>query len=310
MIKPVLKSKFLGALVGTGVGDALGAPFEGRFMVKPEEVEAVAEKREVLTYTDDTHMMIGVAESLIRTRGFDGKDMTYTFIQNYELEPFRGYGPGPPHIFRAIRAGAAWDIAAQELYHGGSFGNGSAMRIAPIGVFYHDNPARLREVAYKSSQITHAHNLGKDGAALQAYAIALATNLEPQLAFDRGDFLAKLINYVPAAVFKGKLSKIKGLLARPDKARVAIELGNGIEAFNSVPTAIYSFLTHPDSFAQAVLNAVSLGGDADTIGAMTGAISSAYLGIESIPNRWQQKLENRLYLKELAEKLWELKTTA
>ncbi|GAH44856.1 unnamed protein product, partial [marine sediment metagenome] len=252
MIKPVVKSKFLGALVGTGVGDALGAPFEGRYRVTPEEVEAIAEKREVLTYTDDTHMMIGVAESLIGTRGFDGKDMAYTFIQNYELEPFRGYGPGPPRIFRMIRAGAAWDIAAQELYHGGSFGNGSAMRIAPIGVFYHDNPVMLREVAYKSSQITHAHNLGKEGATLQAYAIALATNLEPLLAFDQGDFLAKLINYVPEAVYKEKLNKIKGLLAQPDKARVAIELGNGIEAFNSVPTAIYSFLTHSDSFAQAV----------------------------------------------------------
>ena len=310
MIKPVLKSKFLGALVGTGVGDALGAPFEGRYRVTPEEVEAIAEKREVLTYTDDTHMMIGVAESLIRTRGFDGEDMAHTFIQNYELEPFRGYGPGPPRIFRMIRAGAAWDIAAQELYHGGSFGNGSAMRIAPIGVFYHDNPVMLREVAYKSSQITHAHNLGKEGASLQAYAIALATNLEPLLTFDQGDFLAKLINYVPEAVYKEKLSKIKGLLAQPDKARVAIELGNGIEAFNSVPTAIYSFLTHPDSFAQAVVNAVSLGGDADTIGAMTGAISGAYLGIESIPSSWEAKLENRLYIKTLAEKLWELKTTA
>jgi len=310
VIKSVLKSKFLGALVGTGVGDALGAPFEGRHRVKPEEVEAIAEKQEVLTYTDDTHMMIGVTESLIRAGGFDGEDMTYTFIQNYELEPFRGYGPGPPRIFRAIRAGAAWDIAAQELYRGGSYGNGSAMRIAPVGVFYHDDPARLTEVACKSSQITHAHNLGKEGASLQAYAIALATNLEPRSAFDRGDFLAKLINYVPEAVYNEKLSKIEALLAQPDKTRVAIELGNGIEAFNSVPAAIYSFLAHPDSFAQAVVDAVSLGGDTDTIGAMTGAISGAYLGIESIPGRWEAKLENRLYIKKLAEKLWELKASA
>lgn len=310
MIEQVLKSKFLGALVGTGVGDALGAPFEGRWQVKPEEVEAIAEKLRILTYTDDTHMMIGMAESLIKTKGFDGRDMTYTFIRNYELEPFRGYGPGPPHIFRAIRAGAAWDTAAQELYGGGSFGNGSAMRIAPIGVFYHDNPAVLTEVAYKSSEITHAHKLGKEGAALQAYAIALAANLEPQTAFDQGDFLAKLIDYVEEAIYKEKLDKIKGLLAQPDKARAAMELGNGIEAFNSVPTAIYSFLIHPDSFTQAVIHAVSLGGDTDTIGAMTGAIAGAYLGVESIPNRWRGKLENRLYLTELAEKLCQLKTTA
>jgi poly(ADP-ribose) glycohydrolase ARH3 len=178
------------------------------------------------------------------------------------------------------------------------------MRIAPIGVFYHDNPAQLREVAYKSSQITHAHNLGKEGAALQAHAIALVTGLEPSGGFNRSDFLAKLIDYVPNGVYQEKLNKIEALLNQPDKGKVIIELGNGIEAFNSVPTAIYSFLSQPQSFAQAVFSAISLGGDTDTIGALTGAISGAYLGFDSIPGRWRDKLENRLYIEELAEKLW------
>ena len=302
--EPVLESKFLGALVGTGIGDALGAPFEGRHRVRPEEIEAMAEGQEVLTYTDDTHMMIGVAESLIRNRSFDGADMAHTFIKNYELEPWRGYGPGPSHIFRLIKAGAAWDEAAQGLYYGGSYGNGSAMRAAPLGVFYHDNPAMLREVAHKSSQITHAHQLGKEGAALQAYAIALATSLEPRLALGRGDFLAKLLSYVPDGIYREKLSWVDALLGQPDRDRVIIELGNGIEAFNSVPTAIYSFLSQPHSFAQAVLHAISLGGDTDTIGAMTGAISGAYLGFDLIPGGWRDRLENRLYIEELAERLW------
>lgn len=273
----------------------------------PEEIEAVAERREVLIYTDDTHMMIGVAESLIRAGGFNGEDMAQTFVKNYELEPFRGYGPGPPRIFRLIRVGAAWDEVAQGLYGGGSYGNGSAMRIAPVGVLYHDNPVMIREVAYKSSQITHAHILGKEGAALQAYAIALATNLDPLGAFDRGNFLAKLINYVQEGVYWEKLNQIEAILNRPDKTKVTIELGNGIEAFNSVPTAIYSFLSQPHSFAQAVLHAISLGGDTDTIGAMTGAISGAYLGIESIPDSWEGKLENRLYIEELASALAKIK---
>ena len=304
VIEQVLKSKFLGAFVGTGVGDSLGAMFEGRREVKLEEIETTAERQEVLTYTDDTHMMIGIAESLIRAGGFNGKDMAHTFIKNYELEPFRGYGPGPPHIFRLIRAGIAWDEAAQGLYHSGSYGNGSAMRIAPVGVFYYDNPVMLREVAYKSSQITHAHQLGKEGAALQAYAIALATDLEPLKAFPQGDFLTKLINFAQSAVYQEKLSRIYELIEKLDKKKVIIELGNGIEAFNSVPTAIYSFLSRPQSFAQAVLHAISLGGDTDTIGAMTGAISGAYLGFDSIPSRWKDKLENKQYIEELAEKLW------
>ena len=306
MVEQLLRSKFLGTLIGTGVGDSLGVPFEGWREVRLEEIEQAAATRKVLTYTDDTHMMIGIAESLIGMRGFDGEDMEQAFIRNYELEPFRGYGPGPPYIFRLVRGGEAWHQAAQKLYHGGSYGNGSAMRIAPIGVFYHDNLPLLREVAHESSQITHAHNLGREGAALQAYAIALATSLESPSALDPSDFLAKLRSFAQQEVYKQKLDSMKELLANPDKSKVVAELGNGIEAFNSVPTAIYSFLTAPDFFAQAVLSAISLGGDTDTIGAMTGAISGAYLGIESIPVTWRGKLENRAYIEELAERLYSL----
>ncbi|MBU2536111.1 MAG: ADP-ribosylglycohydrolase family protein [Chloroflexota bacterium] len=300
---PALKSKFLGAFIGTAVGDALGAPFEGYDRVEPEEIETVAERLPVLTYTDDTHMMLGVAESLLRCRGFDGEDMAYTFVRNYEREPYRGYGPGPPRIFRMIRDGVPWDEAAQRLYRGGSFGNGSAMRAAPIGVFYRDNRETLRDVAYGSSQITHAHTLGREGAAIQAYAIALATVLEPSPDFDRAEFLSKLINFTLEKVYREKLNKISALMVQPDPEKTVLELGNGIEAFNSVPTAIYCFLSRPDLFAGAVLGAISLGGDTDTIGAMTGAISGAYLGVDAIPGRWQGKLENRRYIAELAESL-------
>ncbi len=303
MDESVLKSKFIGALVGTGLGDALGAPFEGRRQVKPKEIDWIAERLETLTYTDDTHMMIGVAESLVRAGGFDGADMALTFARNYELEPWRGYGPGPPRIFRLIRAGGAWDKVAQGLYHSGSYGNGAAMRIAPIGVLYHNNLPLLTEIAHKSSQITHAHKLGKQGAALEAYAIALATSLDPGETFDQNDFLKKLTSYASDRVYEEKLSRIPALLDYPDKDRTISELGNGIEAFNSVPTAIYSFLAQPDSFAEAVRSAISLGGDADTIGAMTGAISGAYLGASAIPDSWRSKLENDQYIEELAESL-------
>jgi poly(ADP-ribose) glycohydrolase ARH3 len=290
------------------VGDALGAPFEGRYRVGIEEIKSVAEKRDVLIYTDDTHMMIGVAESLIRCKGFDGEDMAQTFVKNYEVEPFRGYGPGPPSIFRLIRSGQPWDKAAERLYGGGSYGNGSAMRVAPIGVFYHNRLDKLEEITYKSSQITHAHNLGKEGAALQAYAIALATNLEPSLSFSRSDFLAKLSTCTKQDIYEQRLKKVVALLTEQNKGKIVAELGNGIEAFNSVPTAIFSFLLHYDSFSEAVLYAVSLGGDTDTIGAMTGAISGAYLGIESIPDSWKEKLENMPYIDELARELCSLES--
>jgi len=308
MTQVELRSKFIGSLIGTGVADALGAGFEGRSAVDEAGVRALAERHDVLVYTDDTHMMIGVAESLIERKGFDGAHMAHRFMENYGREPYRGYGPGPPRIFSMIKAGEAWDRAAARLYGGGSFGNGSAMRVAPVGLLHYDDAAGLRDIACRSSEITHAHELGKEGAALQAYAVALATAADPPAGIQVESFLLRLLDFCQHQTYKQRVETIRELLGEADKSRVISKLGHGIEAFNSVPTAIYSFLSFPDSFADAVVYAISLGGDTDTIGAMTGAISGAYLGIEAVPPEWKHKLENREYIAGLAESLWEIRS--
>jgi len=282
-----LKSKFLGSCVGTAVGDQFGA--------------------DGARYTDDTAMMIGVAESLIENKGFNQENMAQTFIKNYDAEPWRGYGFGPPIIFKMIQSGWSMKEAAEQLYPGGSFGNGSAMRIAPIGLFYYDNPDQLRNIAYESSQITHSHSLGMEGAALQAYATALAVNTKPEQC-DKYDLLKKLNNFIKVDLYREKLENIEMLLKESaGKSRVIKELGNTIEAFNSVPISIYSFLANV-GFESALEYALSLGGDRDTISAMTGAIAGACYGIENIPENWKDKLENREYIEKLAEKLWQVKT--
>lgn len=277
-------------------------------MAKKEDTASLAERVEELAYTDDTHMTIAVVESLIQSRGFDGEHMAQTFIKNYEAEPWRGYGPGPPRVFRMMKSGEPWDSAASKIYRGGSFGNGSAMRVAPIGLLYSNNPAKLREIAYKSSSITHSHELGKEGAALQAYAVALALNTPSDEEIDREAFLLKLQNFAQTQLYKEKIANTKELLGEQDRARVVAVLGNGIEALNSVPTAIYCFLKQPKSYKDSVIYAISLGGDTDTIASMAGAILGAYLGIEAIPQEWRLKLENKAYIEDLAEKLWQTAT--
>jgi len=252
-------------------------------------------------------MMIGVAESLIANKGFNGEHMAWTFIKNWEKEPWRGYGPGPPRVFRMIKSGVAWNEAAKQLYGGmGSFGNGAAMRVAPIGLLYYDDVEKLREIAYKSAEITHTHVLGKEGAAIQAYAVALAVqterdNLNPE------EFLEKIANFTENSVYREKLEKARLLLKKDNKKEVIKMLGNTVEAFNSVPTAIYCFAKNHQSYAKAVLYAVSLGGDTDTLGAMTGAIAGAYHGVENIPNIWIKKLENKEHINMLAKELWKVK---
>jgi len=313
-----LKNKFIGCMLGTHVGDALGMPVEG-YDCKTIEVE-YGELREMLdarmgagTYTDDTEMMIGIAESLVECKGFNGRDMADRFVKLYN--PERGYGGGTVRALSLIKEGIDWNLAGERVFGGGSFGNGSSMRIAPIGAFYYDKSDDLRKIAYGSSNITHAHPYGKEGAALQAFAVAKAINSDPLEELDKQSFVSDLITFVSVEgkLYKAKLEHIKELLeCVPDKAEVINRLGNDSSAPNSVPTAIYSFISHIHDFEESVVYAVSLGGDTDTICAMTGAISGAYHGKKGIPQRWLNELENgergRDYIEMLAEKLWEIKS--
>lgn len=296
------RSRFLGCLVGCAVGDALGCRFEGLASL---DVEGVFEGR----WTDDTHMMIGVAESLIANKGFDGSHMAQTFIKNYEQEPWRGYASGPPRVFRWIKSGVPWDEAAKQLFGGaGSYGNGAAMRVAPVGLLYYDDTEKLRFVAHAQSMITHTHELGTEGAVIQAYSVALAVKASQSSEWDSYAFLEKLMGFTSNETYRRKLKKAVELLKEgADRRKVVKELGNSVEAHNSVLTAVYCFLRNWGNFKDAVTYAVSLGGDTDTIGAMTGAISGAYHGVEAIPEQWRNKLERRAYIEKLAEDLGALK---
>ena len=292
-------SKFIGSLVGSAVGDSLGSRFEGTFGI--QEVKEIGSR-----YTDDTAMTIGVAESLIEHKGFNYWHMAERFIQNYEREPWRRYGSGPPRIFRMMQSGRmGFGMLDRDLYPGGSFGNGAAMRVSPVGLLYHDDPLSIREIAYHTAVITHSHELALEGAAVQACAVALAVLADSQEVRNK-QFLGALRMFTQPGPFQEKLKLIIKLLdENPSKEDVVTLLGNSTEALHSVPTAIYSFLANTD-FEQAVLYAVSLGGDSDTIGAMTGAIAGACYGIELIPARWSDKVENRKYIEQLAIKLREV----
>jgi len=315
--KKLLEEKFIGALVGTFVGDALGMAVEGysleRIKADYGQIDHMLEARLGSgTYTDDTEMMIGVAESLASVGGFDGEDMANRFIDNFNLD--RGYGGGTIQALNNIKAGTSWQEAGKHIFGNGSFGNGSAMRVAPIGLYYYDKYEELKAKAKKSSLITHAHPLGKLGAALQALVVGYVINQDPRQNLSQGDCLKFLANTleIEDTEFSHKLKITKELLAnKPKPEEVARKLGNDTRVFSSVPTAIYSFLANVNSFSEAVMYAITLGGDTDTLGAMTGAIAGAYHGLNAIPQKWLKSLENKEkgldYVIELGEKLFELK---
>ncbi len=284
-LPPTGPDRARGALLGTFVGDALGMPFEGvPHTDVPALVEMVAARRGRGTYTDDTQMMIALAESLIARGRVDDQHLACAFIQAYE--PDRGYGRGTRRVFELWANGTPVASAAALIFDGqGSRRNGAAMRIAPIAVFFRDDPPRLLSEAARSARITHTHPVGVDGAVVQAAAIAAALREE--------DILEAALAAARTPEMTDGLGDVGDLLhTPPDPGRADARLGSSSDARESVCAAIYAALAHP-TFEPAVRFAVRLGGDTDTIAAMTGAISAARHGASSIPARWLRALEDR-----------------
>jgi len=304
---PNLTAKFLGGMVGSALGDAIG---EMAFRMSDEAgLRAWIAETRGLVYTDDTAMAIGLAQSLAALGYLDEQDLGDTFQVNYLREPWRGYAQGPPALFRQVSmTGTPYTEAARQLFRGqGSYGNGAAMRIAPLGLFFYDKPD-LYAQAERSAIVTHAHPIGVDGAALLAWAVARAVALDPEKPFPTERFVEGLVACARTAEMRDKLQNVHGLLAQDAPGHVAAPiLGQAITAHESVPFALYAFLRHPQSYEACLFCAILNGGDRDTLGAMACALSGTYLGVDAIPPEWRARLENREEIEALALQLAELK---
>ena len=305
---PSLLDRFRGCILGQAVGDGLGAPFE----TMPADAIyygfgfarkiLAAPPMEQLDYTDDTQMMIGIAETLVEYGEIKEDELMHAFVRNFDAA--RAYGPGTHQIIEAAANGGDWRALSVAIFGGGSLGNGAAMRVAPIGLLFHDDLDRVEEQAVRSALPTHSHPIGIDGARILACAVALVTR-EP--VFDPAQFYAELLGRAVTDEFREALNVASQLTLDSD---VGV-LGTSVEAHRSVPTALACFASYPDSYTDAVGRALGLGGDVDTIAAMVGALSGARLGIGAVPAHLLAMLEDglkgRKYLYSLAERLYSVR---
>jgi poly(ADP-ribose) glycohydrolase ARH3 len=304
---PTTDDRFVGCLLGLAVGDALGAHFEGQTCeyIARQYVNAASlidnPPPGELWYTDDTQMAIGVAETLVACGRIDEETLCARFAANYR--PQRGYGRGAKVVLQAMCDCEDHRYWAENLFPGGSFGNGAAMRVAPVGLLFRDDHEAVWEQARLSSLPTHVHPLGVEGAQVVALAVALASSTDQ---LDRGSFFENLASRCVSLEYSGPL----GRASRLDHVRDLGLFGNGIEATASAVTAIAAFGLTPDSYEETIGNAILLGGDTDTIAAMAGAISGAYLGVQAIPNHLLSSLEDgkqgKTYIEQLAKNLHEI----
>jgi poly(ADP-ribose) glycohydrolase ARH3 len=289
MSPAVSLDRFLGCLLGLAVGDGVGAPFEGlppgmiydNFGAGDDILRNP--DGETLYYTDDTQMMIGVAETLAEHGRVVEEALCRAFVTNYQ--PERGYGQGARRVLEAMAAGGDWRELARTQFPGGSLGNGAAMRVAPVGLLFCDDLDRVQEEARLSALPTHVHPVGVEGAQLLALAVALAAR-EPH--FDRKGFFHELRGRARTE----ELCWALRTAARLTPGDTVSVLGNSLEAHRSVVTAIACFALAPRSYEAAVGRAIGLGNDTDTLAAMTGALSGAHLGLAAVPRHLLDRLED------------------
>ncbi|QBI19236.1 ADP-ribosylglycohydrolase family protein [Egibacter rhizosphaerae] len=292
-----------GALLGTLVGDALGAPYEGSPPTTTEKARGRLERALARTprpYTDDTQMALALAQHLLGHPHVDPDALAAAFRDAFE--PWRGYGGGMHRIHDAWECGLPTAQAARVAFAEGSLGNGAAMRIAPIGVRWGHDPERLADVAARSAQPTHVHPVGEDGAVVQARAVGRAVargGFTPQdlaeLAEEAAtDELAR--GLAEAASFEWPAS-----LGDPHVA-IADRLGHEVLADRSVPTACWVAATSADP-GEAMLRALGVGGDTDTIAAMAVAIRGAADGGEAVPGELVDACEGSPQVRAVADEL-------
>ena len=301
------RDQFQGAILGLAVGDAVGAKWEGLppaliFEMGPADKIVEHASRDMIYYTDDTKMAISVAQTLIDLGKIDKHFLAQKFAENYH--PDRGYGQGARQIINAIGHGEDWERLAASIFNGkGSLGNGAAMRVAPIGIFFAPDLVRVASEAALSASPTHSHEIGIDAARILAVGVALAAQSAGKL-FDREGFLRELRATARTEEFQWQLGHALELR----RFAPLSSFGNSLEAHRSVTTAIMCFVDSPDRYDQAIARAIGQGDDVDTLAAMAGALSGARLGLRAIPTQLVECLEDqfqgRTFLLELAEELW------
>ncbi|XP_059615340.1 ADP-ribosylhydrolase ARH3-like [Phlebotomus argentipes] len=339
MEQGILTTKFRGALQGALIGDCCGAPYEG----EPMEVgtKVVLKKflqklsgpyfsSPVKPYTDDTAMTIALTEELIENRGVDQTKLAKRFVQRYFLAPNRGYGGGVMELFSKMRSSKfenVLQLARNQFSGRGSFGNGAAMRVAPVALFYAGSESDMVEAVRKQAEVTHSHKLGINGAILQALAIHQSLHLNPMKPVDTQHFVEELIRKMKpiekdeddiddgnAEPYHNQLKEIISLLAKsePSDDVVLNGLGHSVAAPYSVPTAIYCFLRSlseietiavENPFMRCLEYSISLGGDTDTIASMACTISGAYYGESIIPPSLLRHCEAAEQITALADSL-------
>lgn len=286
----------VGALLGLAVGDALGAPAEGMrrgsyrritdFMPSPAHGLGPGE------WTDDTAMALCLADSLLACRGLDPHDLMRRFLRWYRLGEnacggrMAGIGQNTRAALEAYESEGA---LGQNGHHPGAIGNGCIMRLSPVAIRYRRSLVAAHDAAMAQARTTHSADEAAEAAGLMAKMLVAGLRA--------GD---------PAAImdvrFTARTPRVNAIVLGSYQRRSRDAISSAARAVDTLEAALWC-LHQAESFEDAVLAAVNLGGDTDTIGATTGQLAGAVFGASAIPRRWVDGLHVAGRITDLARAL-------
>src|SRR6266446_3853071 len=283
------------SLEGLSVGDALGE----RFFFPGSRAPIMIARRQLPPrhwhYTDDTRMALSIVAILHKHGTIDQVALALHFAKLYVQEPRRGYGRAMHDLLPAIHFGDSWREAASALFGGrGSFGNGAAMRIAPMGAYFADDLDRVAIEAERAAVITHTHPEAVAGAIAVAIATAHAVrSREGSPVPDWRTFIDVVLLHVPASEVRDTLQMARGLPDDLTIEQVCARIGNGsrISVQDTVPFVLWCAAHHLHDFEEAIWTTLGGFGDMDTNAAMVGGIVAPAVGLERIPTAWRDARE-------------------
>lgn len=296
MKKISIENRIKGGLYGVAIGDALGATVE--FMSRDKIRQKYGELRDIVgggwlnlrpgEWTDDTEMMLAVAEGIIA----DPDDP----VPHIGLAFIRWRNTNPPDIGNTIRTVfriwdrdiltyEQWHMAAERAHRelgGMSAGNGALMRTLPVGIAYKLIPDVYRW-AIDIARMTHWDI--KAGLTCAVYSLAVREIMNGMT--DQYKAIVNAARLVEDILQEDYTKELKEIIDKPIRKDGSNLKPTGYTV-DSLHCAAWAFIGS-GSFEETVVNAVNLGGDADTIGAIAGGLAGVYWGYKAIPKRWIEK---------------------
>lgn len=304
-------SKIKDGVIGHAIGDAMGVPVE--FCIREKLLAHPVTKMigygshdvPAGTWSDDTSMEIATMDSMINQGGkINCEDIMMNFYYWLKEAKYTPYGEvfdaGRTCIKSIINFSKGYDISECGQKDEYSNGNGSLMRILPIAYYCYYNKLKeeeIFEVVKDVSSLTHAHEISVLGCYIYVnYIIKL---LEGKDKFESYN-LIKLIDH---SMFTEESLEVYKRILKEDIEKYSIDEIKSSGYVVDTLEASFWILLNASNFKEAIIGAINLGNDTDTIAAITGSMAGILYGYNSIPQEWLDKLAKRDYIEDLCDKL-------